>query len=230
MSMILAVPTLQSSIARAEAEQDPIFGVIARHKDAFLKLSQILYDDMIHCSSIDTTADPEPFGLITWRNFMIGMSEVDRTLATLIYRHPDEAEAIKSEVETVRAKCVEGSQRRQEWFDRNGITPFREQIFRDQEATFAVAEQLASVMPTTLAGVISLLSYIESFNNGKITIDIDGWKSDASFWPGEDEREAIVFDTGEPPSAASFPYRVMINVKNALEKLTAVPADARYVA
>lgn len=116
MSMILAVPALQSSIAPSVSSDgsDPIFAVIDDHKNSFLALSMAQYDDMIHCMSIDTTVDPEPFGLVTWRNFMIGYSEVDRTRDTLVFRYPDEAEAIKSEAEMVRIKSREANQRRQD--------------------------------------------------------------------------------------------------------------------
>ena len=91
-----------------------------------------------------------------------------------------------------------------------------------QEATL----ELSEVVPTTMAGVVALLRYLEEFQEQAIELPEDprGWHSG--------DHDALLTETYEHPNLVDkfngeplelpFVYWVMLNVRTALQSLTAV--------
>lgn len=75
----------------------------------------------------------------------------------------------------------------------------------------------AKIQPTTLDGVLALLSYIDAFNHGAFTHP--SGNSAHHVWPRIDGEEESIF-TGAP-TVLPWPYLVMNNIRRALAKLTA---------
>jgi hypothetical protein len=88
-----------------------------------------------------------------------------------------------------------------------------------QESTGAASETLESaginltdVLPTSFAGVIALLSYVDDFNRGKIG------HSEYFLWPDEIVDETVLDESGEH-LALPFPFWIMRNVHRTLQGL-----------
>lgn len=90
----------------------------------------------------------------------------------------------------------------------------------DAEAEAACA--LASVVPTTMAGVTALLNYVHDFNHGALNESVGvpkGWASNAQSWPADlipDEATEAKY-----PELQAIPFGIWVleNVREALANI-----------
>jgi hypothetical protein len=80
----------------------------------------------------------------------------------------------------------------------------------DDAATDA-ADALTTIRPTSIAGMLALMHYVEMFNAGAFALDIDpdNWRSRPMHWPADVDDDEIDL----------FGYSVLANVRDALEAL-----------
>lgn len=85
----------------------------------------------------------------------------------------------------------------------------------DDEADDA-ADALTSIRPTTMAGVLALIHYVEAFNAGAFFLEPDStetvsdWQSGPIFWPRyEDDQDDV----------SMFGFAILANVRSALEAM-----------
>lgn len=83
----------------------------------------------------------------------------------------------------------------------------------------AAANALLVTPPTTMAGILALLQYVEDFNNGMVWLEstrnsppIGQWRSGPSSWPPVD---------GDP-DVDMFGYKLMANIHAALKTVAGV--------
>jgi hypothetical protein len=85
------------------------------------------------------------------------------------------------------------------------------------DRTHAAAVDLIKVQPTTLAGVIALLKYVEEFNSGALQHpELEGSYSELALW-----QDYELADENGDVLDQPFAYWVMWNVRRALEALSA---------
>jgi hypothetical protein len=75
----------------------------------------------------------------------------------------------------------------------------------------AAADELTKLPPTTMAGVLALIEYVEAFNAGGLAFPEDpyNWSSAPIAWPADVDKNGIDL----------FGYSVLANVRRALEAL-----------
>ena len=86
------------------------------------------------------------------------------------------------------------------------------------DASNEAAYALTTVRPTTMAGALALLRYVEAFNAGAFFLEplpgstVSDWQSGPFFWPEDKDEHDIDL----------FGYRFLANVRSALEAMAAV--------
>jgi hypothetical protein len=86
------------------------------------------------------------------------------------------------------------------------------------DANADAANALTTVRPTTMAGVLALLRYVEAFNAGAFFLEpysdstVSDWQSSPFFWPESKDEHGIDL----------FGYWLLTNVCNALEAMAVV--------
>lgn len=82
-------------------------------------------------------------------------------------------------------------------------------------AASAAANALTTIHPTTMAGILALIEYVEAFNAGAYFLEplqpgdtLDDWRSAPMFWPAHVADEIDLFG-----------YLVLANVRRALEAM-----------
>jgi hypothetical protein len=83
------------------------------------------------------------------------------------------------------------------------------------DASNDAAYALTTIRPTTMAGALALLRYVEAFNAGAFFLKpwpdstVSDWQSGAFFWPEDKDEHDIDL----------FGYRFLANVRSALEAM-----------
>jgi hypothetical protein len=102
-----------------------------------------------------------------------------------------------------------------------GYEPAAKAHDADYEDVMIVGIELVKVVPTTLAGVLALLSYVDEFNAGALYPPGDryNWSSCPSMWPSH-----LIEDSGfnDDEDVDPFPWFLMRNVANALRTIVSV--------
>jgi hypothetical protein len=86
------------------------------------------------------------------------------------------------------------------------------------DASTDAANALTTTRPTTMAGALALLRYVEAFNAGAFFLEpypdstVSDWQSKPMFWPESNDEDEIDL----------FGYAVLANVRSALEAMAAV--------
>lgn len=80
------------------------------------------------------------------------------------------------------------------------------------------ARQLAGIVPTTIAGVFALLTYVDDCNSGKVRAGEEPTPYDTENWPVDLVDEEIITRFGKPTKMA-FGDFVLRNTKTALHSL-----------
>jgi hypothetical protein len=87
-------------------------------------------------------------------------------------------------------------------------------------ANYNAAIQLVEITPTTLAGVVALIDYVDDFAAGKFKLH--GMESSMSEWPGGNLVDEEIYDVaGAEPGELGFAFAVLLNVRNALSAMAA---------
>jgi hypothetical protein len=81
-----------------------------------------------------------------------------------------------------------------------------------------VAMNLVDIEPTTMAGVVALIDYVDSFNRGDFTFE--DMKSSVCEWPGGMLVDEETYDeAGAEGGELGFAFAVLLNVRDALAGL-----------
>jgi len=91
----------------------------------------------------------------------------------------------------------------------------------DDEAGDA-AFNLTLIEPTTFAGIVALIDYMEEFNQGQFRLEgeEDEWFSAAYMWPAADQFEFEGHDERhDPDGELGMAYAILLNVRDALRAL-----------
>jgi hypothetical protein len=85
-----------------------------------------------------------------------------------------------------------------------------EAVTTSDDAADDAANALTTIQPTTIAGLLALMRYVEMFNAGAFALDIDpNWRSAPMHWPADVDDDEIDL----------FGYDVLANVRRALESM-----------
>jgi hypothetical protein len=85
----------------------------------------------------------------------------------------------------------------------------------DEDAAF----KLITVEPTTMAGVLALINYVEAFNQQKFQYK-KGWNSAPYNWPDASQFEFEGIND-DPDGDCGMAFAILINVRDALKTLAA---------
>ncbi len=95
--------------------------------------------------------------------------------------------------------------------------PAADKALRDAtDACDDAGRTLATLRPTTIAGVLALLDYIDTFNHA--AFKYPSGSSGHHAWPWREGEDAIEIGA---PIVLPFPYLIMNNVRDALAKMPA---------
>jgi hypothetical protein len=119
-----------------------------------------------------------------------------------------------------RSKCICGEMELHETDDPRWIANLRnyEETWSRVEAA-AVA--MTNVVPTTMAGILSMLAYIDEFNRGHVRLSCDrNCGSEHYQWPEELVDDDVLTAHFRKPLTMPWPYWVMRNVQAALRAVS----------
>ena|SRR3974390_2748104 len=88
-----------------------------------------------------------------------------------------------------------------------------DKAMRDNDAA---AMELADTQPTTMAGILALIDYVEAFNQGEFRLN-DDWYSAPFNWPSA---ESFDFET-DTDEELGMAYAVLLNIRDALKTVAA---------
>jgi hypothetical protein len=163
-----ALPVLAVPAIAAATERDPIFAAIEHHLKsaaAWTEINSTL--DIAECEAAKKHG-LRPYELITWRDYLIGGSEIDQRRDALLCQPGTDRKQIEREYldakERERALIKAGI----EWDNLTGIAPLREQAERATDADDTAAMTMARTSPRTPAGAGALIAYIlkDAINGG----------------------------------------------------------------
>jgi hypothetical protein len=150
----LAVPAVAAPMT------DPIFALIEEHRQA-IDARSTAYSQLDEAeAAIRKEGDPRPNGLIVWRHWMIGGSEIERVRDELLRNPAANPKKIMKEYERARARYQAQIEAEQQWFERNGLTELRAENERLSDREMDLLTQLSTTPPTTIGGAAALLTYV----------------------------------------------------------------------
>jgi hypothetical protein len=159
LASVAAMPALAMP-AFADNSSDPIFSAIEYHRKSFaawIKVYETL--DNAEGDAKDKHGN-RPSGLIMWRGWCIGGSEIDERREALLGEPGVDRKQIEREYldakERERAQIKAGI----EWDNVTGIAPLREQSDRASNAEHTAAMTMARTKPRTPAGAGALVAYV----------------------------------------------------------------------
>jgi hypothetical protein len=142
------------------SKPDPIFAKIAAHKKLFAD-SQASYgrlDEAEHAA--EQEHGPRPIELINWRDFTIGITEIE-------VRHAEFLEAAEIDPAVIEQEYLDAKARYQAkvaaslaWDKSTGLTALRNEVEALSAQEHQCAQQLARTKPTTPGGAGALIQYV----------------------------------------------------------------------
>ena len=84
-----------------------------------------------------------------------------------------------------------------------------------READEDAALDLTDVQPTTMAGVLALIDYVNDFNQGKFRLN-DDWCSAPYNWPAASSFEFEGSEIDDDDNECGMAFAVLLNIRNAL--------------
>jgi hypothetical protein len=177
----LAAGSVAMTTPAAAIGPDPIFAMIASHKNLEAAW-QGLYDQL-QDSEIDAASEHgnRPGGLISWRDYTIGGSEIDTRREQLLEAGEVDPATVEQEYLDAKARYKAQIAAGLAWDKRAGLATLREDVDRRVAAERRYAKRLARTMPTTPAGAAALIQYI---------LD-DDLEADESYWHMTALRSAV---------------------------------------
>jgi hypothetical protein len=154
------LPALAIPAIAAATEPDPIFSAIEYHRKSFAAWIKD-YETLDNAEGeARTKHGNQPPGLITWRGYYIGGSEIDERREALLREPGVDRKQIEHEYldakERERANIRAGI----EWDNATGIAPLREQSECASDAEHTAAMTMARTKPRTPAGAGALVAYV----------------------------------------------------------------------
>jgi len=149
----LAVPAVAAPTA------DPIFALIEEHRRA-VDARSTAYSRLDEAEAAIRKRDPRPSGLILWRHWTIGGSEIERVRDELLRNPAANPKKIMKEYELARARYQAKIEAEEQWFERNGLTELRAENERLSDREMDLLTQLSTTPPTTIGGAAALLTYV----------------------------------------------------------------------
>jgi hypothetical protein len=170
---MLQLPSRQahSPAALKNNSADPIFALIDSHKKLQTAWSR-LYDQLQEAEfNAASEHGRRPSGLIHWRGYNIGHSEIDVHRERLLEDGVDPA-TVEREYLDAKARCQAQLAAGPAWDKRAGLAAAHRECDRAFAAAGRCVKRLSRTMPTTPAGVAALIQYI---------LD-DDLEADESYW------------------------------------------------
>jgi hypothetical protein len=165
-------PALANALSEpAPAEADPVIAAIEDHKAALAEFYRLV--DVLEEAEHDAREEHghRPFALIQWRNYCIGGAEIDRARLEFLRVRRANSKRIEKEYRDAKARYAAALRAGEDWDERTGIAPLREQRENAKAAELAAAERLAATKPTTPAGASALVAYVTADIGEDIDID-----------------------------------------------------------
>jgi hypothetical protein len=146
--------------AFADNSSDPIFAAIEYHRKSFA--AWIKDYEMLDNAEGEarTKHGNQPPGLITWRGYYIGGSEIDERRKVLLGEPGVDRKQIEREYLDAKARERATIKAGIEWDNVTGIAPLREQSDRASNAAHTAAMTMARTKPRTPAGAGALVAYV----------------------------------------------------------------------
>jgi len=85
------------------------------------------------------------------------------------------------------------------------------------DASVSAAMSLVDTTPTTIAGVVALIAYVDSFNRG--AFKVEDMQSSVSEWPGGNLVDEKIYEASGESGELGFAFAVLLNVGDALAAL-----------
>ena len=146
-----------SVVIPAAAEPDPIFAALAEHRRLYREWSSL-------CDELDDAErkvkERRPILLITWQNYSIGSSEIERVRDEFLAHPRANRKKIEREYQKAKADLRARHQAERQRYKRHGLAPLQAETNRASKAERQAATALTRIRPTTLAGVCALVSYV----------------------------------------------------------------------
>jgi hypothetical protein len=140
---------------------DPAFAAIAEHK-ARQKEWLRLHDELENAEhAARKTHGSRPESYIRWRGSAAGHEDIDSCREAFLGWPNADPEKIEKEYLDAKARLATAERAGNEWDQRTGIAPLREQYERGKLAEYRAKRHLARTKPTTPAGAGALVAYIQ---------------------------------------------------------------------
>jgi hypothetical protein len=156
---LAAIPPALAAAAPA-GSPDPILAMIAVHKKLQAEWQEIF--DQLDEAEFDAEKEHgrRPAGLIHWRNYTIGASEIDLRREALLEAGEIDPATIEQEYLDAKARYQARIAAGTAWDERTGLAALRKNLDRGVAAERRYAIRLARTKPTTPAGAAALIHYI----------------------------------------------------------------------
>jgi hypothetical protein len=199
---LAAAPVLGlPAIAAASAEPDPIFEAIRRHEAAWhVHIAASLAEDEADPEGTAHRVDPG----VTYGGFrVLDRAELDR----LRDKHVRWVDAgapgytlarVEADYQRACAEFEANNAAHAEWQKSTREGRLQAARHAAEEEEDAAAEALATIVPTTIAGAVALLEYVNRFDESKITSGREGWTSEYRQWPDTLRDEELIGAYGRP--------------------------------
>jgi hypothetical protein len=169
--------TRKSPAAKTATAIDPIFAAIAEHKAISKELWGHLYDALNEAEDEARKTHGMRPSCIWWRNCDVYFERHLDSRREEFLREPGaDTKQIEQEYQDAKARLATAERAGDEWDQRTGVKPLREQYERAKLAEDRAKKHLARTKPTTPAGAGALVAYIQ---RDLEDVALEGWHSAA---------------------------------------------------
>lgn len=159
-ALALAIPQVAATSQPNQPAPDPILAMIETHK-RLQATWQPLYDQLDEAESDAAEVHGRrPIGLIHWRNYHIGGSEIDDQRESLLQEAGIPAATVEQEYLDAKARYQAQMAAGLAWDERAGLAAKRKELDRAMTAWRRFERRLAKTKPTTPAGAAALIQYL----------------------------------------------------------------------
>ena len=142
-----------------QSSEDQILSAIAAHIALDNKVADLGIKIDKKESQVKKRYGIRPFGLIRWREWLIGGSEIERVRNELIARGMDK-KTIAKEYADARKRYAEHLRKMEEWDERAGLKPIRDEFERLIVQECRAFDRLLTMRPTSVAGAAALAKWL----------------------------------------------------------------------
>lgn len=152
----VALPALSLPAIAARGD-DPMIAAVRRYR-------QLEKDWYALCVKLDkaeaSIEECRPTALVTWRNYMIGGSEIDYRRETLLQEGKLKPATVEREYRKAKVREQELRQAQKDWDKRHGLDELRQAMEHSQSELGEAAEAIGRLTPTTLAGAAAAIECV----------------------------------------------------------------------